>query len=185
MGLFDKFKKKHETRESTGKVRHVVEDEKKPKKEKEKKEKKAKKPEVHKALTKEEIKAAQQFEGVKPEKVPEKGAPEKEKEGKKEAPKRVPHDTKAAYRILIKPMVTEKSSYGASMGMYAFQVASRSTKPEIAKAVAALYQVNPVAVRIVNTKGKKIRFGKTTGRMKDVKKAYVTLKKGQTIDVSQ
>lgn len=177
MGLFDKFKKKHETPGVSGKVRHAVEEKKGAK------EKKAKKTDTGaKGLTKDEIKAAQALESGAKHRPEE----SKKEEGKEKKPaKRVARDTKTAYKVIVKPIVTEKSSYGGSMSTYAFQVAKNATKPEVAKAVAAVYQVTPVSVRILNKKGKEIRFGKTSGTTKGTKKAYVTLKKGQTIDVTQ
>jgi len=92
-------------------------------------------------------------------------------------------DTKRAYRILIKPMVTEKGTYLASEKKYIFEVDAKANKIEVKKAIEAVYNVTAVKVNIVNLSGKKVRYGKVRGKTKDRKKAIVTLKEGQTINV--
>jgi large subunit ribosomal protein L23 len=59
-----------------------------------------------------------------------------------------------------------------------------ATKPEIKKAVEALFNVKVKAVNTTITKGKVKRFKGKLGTRRDVKKAYVTLVEGNTIDVS-
>jgi large subunit ribosomal protein L23 len=59
-----------------------------------------------------------------------------------------------------------------------------ATKPEIKKAVEALFNVKVKAVNTTITKGKVKRFRGKIGTRRDVKKAYVTLVEGNTIDVS-
>ena len=90
---------------------------------------------------------------------------------------------KNAYRVLIHPVVTEKSTYLQSEGAYIFEVFPSATKVEIKKAVQALYKVKVVGVRIVNLKGKQVRFGRMEGERKNRKKAIVTLQKGQAIEL--
>jgi len=63
-------------------------------------------------------------------------------------------------------------------------VARDATKPEIKKAVEALFSVKVKAVNTLVRKGKVKRFRSTIGRQSDVKKAIVTLEDGQTIDVT-
>jgi large subunit ribosomal protein L23 len=63
-------------------------------------------------------------------------------------------------------------------------VAKDATKPEVKAAVEALFGVKVRAVNTVVTKGKTKRFRGMTGRRADVKKAYVTLEEGNTIDVT-
>ena len=88
-----------------------------------------------------------------------------------------------AYRILIKPLVTEKASNLGSLNKYFFAVAKSSNKIEISKAVLEVYGIKPISVNIVSMKGKKTRSGKISGKRKDWKKAIVTLPKGKSIKV--
>lgn len=86
-----------------------------------------------------------------------------------------------AYRILIKPMVTEKASIIASANKYVFQVSSDANKIEIAKAINNVYGIKPVSVNIVTMEGKKTRYGRITGKRKNWKKAIITLPAGSSI----
>lgn len=90
-----------------------------------------------------------------------------------------------AYRVLVRPVFTEKSAMLQSAGKYVFAVAKDAGKVEIAAAIRDLYGVKPVAVNIVKIQGKKVRFGRFAGKEKDVKKAIVTLKKGDTIAIME
>ena len=92
-------------------------------------------------------------------------------------------DTKEAYRVLIKPLITEKAAYLKSENKYLFQVNIKATKNEIKKAVFHVYGVWPQDVNIINLKGKKVRYGKSQGVTKNKKKAVVTLKKGESIEI--
>jgi large subunit ribosomal protein L23 len=65
-----------------------------------------------------------------------------------------------------------------------FEVAIDASKPQIKEAVEGLFNVQVKAVNTAVTKGKQKRFRGILGRRKDVKKAYVTLEEGNTIDVS-
>lgn len=88
-----------------------------------------------------------------------------------------------AYRILAKPLVTEKASVLAAENKYFFGVYPGANKIEIAKAIKEVYGVKPISVNIVNMRGKNVRAGRTAGKRKNWKKAIVTLKKGETIKV--
>ncbi len=88
-----------------------------------------------------------------------------------------------AYRILEKPLVTEKVTDLGAYNKYAFYVSKRANKTEIKKAIKEVYGVTPVSVNIINLKSKKVRFGKSSGQTKSQKKAIVTLKKGDKIEV--
>ncbi|MBO9465994.1 50S ribosomal protein L23 [Pelagimonas phthalicica] len=88
------------------------------------------------------------------------------------------------YDIVRKPVVTEKSTMASENGAVVFEVAIDSNKPQIKEAVEALFGVKVKAVNTTITKGKVKRFKGVTGRRKDVKKAYVTLEEGNTIDVT-
>jgi large subunit ribosomal protein L23 len=100
---------------------------------------------------------------------------EKEKAGKKKDGN--------AYRILIKPLVTEKASRQGADNKYFFAVAKDANKIEIAKAINEVYGVKPVSVNIINMGGKSVRSGKTSGKRKSWKKAIVKLKTGESIKV--
>ena len=85
--------------------------------------------------------------------------------------------------ILIKPLVTEKSTELSAENKYVFIVSKRANKNQIAKAVHALYKIKPVKINIINNKGKKKRLGRTWGKRKDIKKAIVALPKGKKLDI--
>ncbi|MEY4722591.1 MAG: hypothetical protein RLZZ324_104, partial [Candidatus Parcubacteria bacterium] len=68
---------------------------------------------------------------------------------------------------------------------YAFLVAKDATKVSVAQAVRDLYGVKPTSVRMIVQLGKNVRFGRYSGKEKDVKKAIVTLKKGDAIAVME
>ena len=88
-----------------------------------------------------------------------------------------------AYKVLVKPLVTEKSTELSNQGKYVFEVNRNSNKIEITKAVEGLYGVNVEKVNVIRVRGKVVVFGRTSGKRKNTKKAIVTLKKGQTIEV--
>ena len=86
--------------------------------------------------------------------------------------------------MIRKPIITEKATTASEAGAVVFEVAIDSNKPQIKEAVEALFGVKVKAVNTTITKGKTKRFRGMMGRRKDVKKAYVTLEDGNTIDVS-
>ena len=88
-----------------------------------------------------------------------------------------------AYRILIKPLITEKGGSLANLGKYVFEVAKDANKVEIAKAIQEVYGIMPVKVNLLRMAGKRKRRGNITGKRKNWKKAIVTLPKGKTINV--
>ena len=92
-------------------------------------------------------------------------------------------DTKNAYRVLLKPVVTEKGTYLGVQNKYIFEVAIRTNKIGIKKAIKALYGVSPKRVNIVTVSGKNVRYGRSKGRTKDKKKAIITLAKGQSLEI--
>ena len=101
-------------------------------------------------------------------------------EMKKKDDKKVPGQ---AYRVLIKPMVTEKATTLGSSNQYVFMVGINTNKIEVSKAIQEVYGVKPISVNIIKVKGKKVNRGRITGKRKDFKKAVITLKKGDTISV--
>lgn len=87
-----------------------------------------------------------------------------------------------AYRVLIKPIVSEKASrQQTSNNQYFFAVAIGANKIEIAKAIKTAYGVAPINVSVIRMEGKSRRYGRVIGKRKDWKKAIVTLAKGKTI----
>ena len=88
------------------------------------------------------------------------------------------------YDLLRRPVVTEKSTNASESGAVVFEVDINSTKPEIKKAVETLFKVKVKGINTTITKGKVKRFKGKLGKRKDVKKAYVRLEEGNTIDVT-
>ena len=88
------------------------------------------------------------------------------------------------YDVIVSPAITEKSTMVSDQNQVVFNVARRASKPEIKAAVEALFGVKVTAVNTLLRKGKTKRFRGIAGRQTDVKKAYVTLAEGQSIDVS-
>ena len=84
--------------------------------------------------------------------------------------------------ILIKPLITEKSTELMAEGKYVFKVAKAANKIEIARAVKEIFNVKVEKVNTVNVKGKTKRIGRTFGKRADYKKAIVKLAAGETIE---
>ena len=88
------------------------------------------------------------------------------------------------YDVIRKPIITEKATMVSENGAVVFEVHMDANKPAIKEAVEALFGVKVTAVNTTITKGKQKRFRGQLGRRNDVKKAYVTLAEGNTIDVT-
>lgn len=87
-------------------------------------------------------------------------------------------------KILLRPHVSEKTSLaGDSDNQFVFRVLQDASKPEIKSAVEKMFEVEVDNVRVLNVKGKTKRFGSTTGKRINWKKAYVSLKPGFDIDI--
>jgi len=100
----------------------------------------------------------------------------------KDAPKKVASPERLI-NILLAPHITEKTSLAMqNNNSYAFRVLRDSTKPQIKAAVELMFGVKVANVNVVNETGKTRRMGKVQGRTQDIKKAYVRLAPGQTID---
>jgi len=90
---------------------------------------------------------------------------------------------KPARKIILKPLVTEKSTdLRVKEDKYAFEVDLKANKPEIKKAVEELFKVNVVEVHTMIVHGKVKRMGRFEGKRPNWKKAIVSLKKGEKID---
>jgi large subunit ribosomal protein L23 len=85
------------------------------------------------------------------------------------------------YEVLVKPIVTEKTSDLMAENKYTFKVDKAANKIEIKHAVEAIFKVNVVDVKTMNMPGKLKRQGKTSGMTSEWKKAIVTLKDGQRL----
>lgn len=92
--------------------------------------------------------------------------------------------TERMLTILRAPIITEKAANGSANGQVTFRVPLDATKPEIRAAVEALYKVEVTGVNTSIQKGKTKRFRGRIGQRSDAKKAIVTLKEGQMIDLS-
>ena len=85
--------------------------------------------------------------------------------------------------ILIRPIVTEKSTALMEQGKYTFRVPLAATKIQIRQAVEQTFKVKVQAVNTMRYEGKLKRMGRTQGRRSDWKKAVVTLKPGEAIEL--
>lgn len=85
--------------------------------------------------------------------------------------------------VLIRPVVSENAMNQQLAGKYVFEVSQRTNKNEITKAVEARYGVDVTSVNVVCYKPKRRGFRTTVGMMKGIKKAIVTLKQGEKIEL--
>ncbi len=88
------------------------------------------------------------------------------------------------YDTILTPVITEKSTILSEHNQVVFEVPLSANKVEIKDAVEALFKVKVTAVNTLRLKGKTKRFRGIPGRRKDIKKAIVTLKDGDTIDIA-
>lgn len=84
--------------------------------------------------------------------------------------------------IIIRPLITEKSTTLMAEGKYVFEVAKAANKIEIAKAISQIFNVKVASVNTVNVEGKVKRMGRSVGKRSDYKKAIVKLAAGETIE---
>jgi len=90
----------------------------------------------------------------------------------------------AMYDLIRAPLITEKGTMVSEHNQVVFRVPLSATKPEIKNAIEKLFSVSVTAVNTLISKGKLKRFRGRPGRRNDVKKAFVTLAQGQSIDVT-
>ena len=100
-----------------------------------------------------------------------------------------PHERKfeegRLMQVLVAPIVSEKAtSVADKTNAVTFKVLQDATKPEIKAAVELMFKVEVTGVSVVNIKGKTKRFGRSVGRRDHLRKAYVTLKEGQELNLS-
>jgi len=84
-------------------------------------------------------------------------------------------------QMILTPKISEKAVYMAERGIYIFEVPMSANKIEITKAVEKAFKVNVIDVNIVIAKGKVKSFKRIIGRQRNIKKAMVKLKSGQSI----
>ena len=90
----------------------------------------------------------------------------------------------AMFGVVRSPVITEKATLLTERNQVVFRVAIDATKPEIKSAVEGLFGVKVLGVNTLVQKGKTKRFRGRPGVRSDVKKAYVQLAEGQSIDMS-
>lgn len=88
------------------------------------------------------------------------------------------------YDVILAPHITEKSTMASEHNAVVFKVSNDSTKPQIKDAVEALFDVKVTGVNTIVTKGKTKRWKGKPYKRTDAKKAIVTLKEGDSIDVT-
>ncbi len=85
--------------------------------------------------------------------------------------------------VVLAPVVSEKSTFVADKNrQYVFRVADDATKPEVKAAIELMFKTKVESVTMLNVHGKTRRFGRTLGRKRSWKKAYVRLAAGQEIN---
>ncbi len=90
----------------------------------------------------------------------------------------------SVYNVIVRPIVSERSFDLMEQGKYTFEVAKNAPKEEIADAVEKIFGVHVVKVNTMNVSGKKKRVRyQTPGMTRSWKKAVVTLREGETIEV--
>jgi|TARA_B100000073_G_scaffold261367_1_gene221020 large subunit ribosomal protein L23 len=88
------------------------------------------------------------------------------------------------YEVIRSPLISEKATFVSQFNHYVFKVAVDSSKPEIKEAIQSIFKVEVKSVNTLNQKGKKKRFRGKVGTRPGVKKAYIKLAEGQTIDTT-
>ena len=89
------------------------------------------------------------------------------------------------YDVIVAPHITEKTTLLSEQNAVVFKVARDATKPEIKAAVEAIWDVSVLGVNTITQKGKTKRWKGQPYFRQDMKKAIVTLKEGQSIDVTE
>jgi large subunit ribosomal protein L23 len=91
------------------------------------------------------------------------------------------------YDVLIRPLITEKSSYqSGSLNQYSFVVDGKATKTMVKDAVETLFDVDVVRVNIINApakRGRRARSRRLLVRRPGFKKAIITLAEGETLEI--
>ena len=88
------------------------------------------------------------------------------------------------FDVIVAPVITEKATIASENNQVVFRVAKTATKPDIKRAVEALFNVKVKSVNTLVRKGKTKRFRGRPGQQSDIKRAIVTLEEGHSIDVT-
>ncbi len=88
------------------------------------------------------------------------------------------------FDVIKAPLITEKATLISEKNQFAFKVAPWSNKFQIRRAVEEIFSVDVLKINTISLKGKTKRFKGRLGRRSDIKKAIVTIKEGQKIDLS-
>ena len=88
------------------------------------------------------------------------------------------------YDVIVAPHITEKATLLTENNAVVFKVANDATKPQIKEAVEAIFDVKVTAVNTIVQKGKTKRWKGKPYKRTDLKKAIVTLKQGDMIDIT-
>ena len=91
---------------------------------------------------------------------------------------------KNKFDLIINPIVTEKSTILVEQNKYVFKISSRANKVSVKKSIEKIFGVEVKKVNILNQQGKVKKFKGITGRRSLLKKAFVTLVNGHTIDLA-
>ena len=95
-------------------------------------------------------------------------------------------NTQRLANIIVSPRISEKATMRADLeNQHVFSVLKDATKPEVKKAVDLMFDVKVKSVRLMNVQGKLTRIGRTFGKRKDWKKAYVRLQEGFDINYGE
>ncbi|MBU4369754.1 50S ribosomal protein L23 [Patescibacteria group bacterium] len=133
-------------------------------------------------VKKEKVEKAKEIE--KDEKIEDKKQQKSKTEIKKTVKKLIQRQG-VDISILLRPIITEKATDQEVKGCYIFEVNSKANKISIKKAIEQIYGVKPLRVNIIRVRGKKVRYGRSTGKTKAWKKALVFLKKGDKLQFVQ
>lgn len=87
------------------------------------------------------------------------------------------------YEVLRRPLITEKNAMLQAQGKYAFEIAREANKPQIKQAVEKAFKVKVLAVNVMTVPGKTRRVGRQQVLTQSWKKAIVTLKPGDRIEL--
>jgi large subunit ribosomal protein L23 len=89
-----------------------------------------------------------------------------------------------SFQIIIRPHLTEKASLGTALNKYFFRVSGRATKIDVKEAIEKLYKVKVEGVTVISMPSKNRRVGRYEGKTPGFKKAIVTLREGDKIELT-
>ena len=88
-----------------------------------------------------------------------------------------------AYKFIVSPWITEKTQELMTEGKYVFKIRRKVTKGQVKTAIEKMYGVKIIKINVINIPQKKRRFGRIIGKKASVRKAIVSLKKGDKIEM--